>query len=127
MRRSQVCAVCGAGLPRAGSARRRYCSDVCRSLAYRDRQTSERIIGVGLLTAEAEITGDTEGLRRLLCPVCRQPVLPGGRRRRDARYCGGTCRTRAWRNRHLPLEDPEEHRAAAVTSSRHGARWLALW
>ncbi|WP_406225716.1 hypothetical protein [Streptomyces anulatus] len=119
MGRSRVCAVCGAGLPRAGSARRRYCSDVCRALAYRDRQTSERIIGVGLLTAEAGITGDIEALARLLCPVCRQPVLPGGRRRRDARYCSGTCGTRAWRHRRPPLEGPEEHRAPAVTSSRH--------
>lgn len=77
VRRSRVCVVCGAGLPRAGSARRRYCSDACRSLAYRDRQTSERIIGVGLLTAEAEFTGDTEALARLLCPEYGQPVLPG--------------------------------------------------
>ncbi|MFH8670253.1 hypothetical protein ACH4F3_36060 [Streptomyces anulatus] len=118
MRRTRVCAVCGARLPRAGSARRRYCSDACRALAYRDRQTSGRIIGVGLLTAEAEITGDIEALARLLCPECGQPVLPGGRRRRDAAYCSGTCRTRAWRHRRLPLEDREE-RPVAVTSTRH--------
>lgn len=114
-----MCAVCGAGLPRAGPARRRYCSGACRAQAWRDRQTSGRIITIGVLTAEAEITGDVEALKRLLCPVCRQPVLPGGRRRRDARYCSGTCRTRAWRHRRLPLEQPAKHRAATVTGSRH--------
>ncbi|MFH8692842.1 hypothetical protein ACH4EC_39160 [Streptomyces anulatus] len=90
----------------------------CLPCAYRDRQTSGRIIGVGLLTAEAEIAGDIEALARLLCPECGQPVLPGGRRRRDAAYCSGTCRTRAWRHRRLPLEDREE-RPVAVTSTRH--------
>ncbi|MCI4041771.1 zinc finger MYND domain-containing protein [Streptomyces sp. TRM75563] len=110
MGRTRVCAVCGAGLPRAGPARRRYCSDACRALAYRDRQTSGRIIAVGMLTAEAEIAGDIEALARLLCPECGQPVLPGGRRRRDARYCSGTCRTRAWRHHRLPLEQQEERR-----------------
>ncbi|MCX4657609.1 hypothetical protein OG249_37770 [Streptomyces microflavus] len=119
MGRSRVCAVCGAGLPRAGSARRRYCSGACRAQAYRDRQTSGRIIAIGVLTAEATATGDTEALERLLCPVCRQPVLPGGRRRRDARYCSGTCRTRAWRHRRLPREEPEEPVRATVTSTRH--------
>ncbi|MFD6479031.1 hypothetical protein ACFWEH_36590 [Streptomyces anulatus] len=127
MRRTRACAVCGAGLPRAGSARRRYCSDACRAAAYRDRQTSGRIIAVGVLTAEAQITDDTEALRRLLCPECGQPVLPGGRRRRDARYCSGTCRTRAWRNRRLPLEDREEPRSAAVTSTRHPAAFQSSW
>lgn len=115
-----MCAVCGAGLPRAGPARRRYCSDACRAQAYRDRQTSGRIIAIGVLTAEATVTGDVEALERLLCPVCRQPVLPGGRRRRDARYCSGTCRTRAWRHRPLPREQPEKVRAT-VTSTRHRA------
>ncbi|MFJ3402478.1 hypothetical protein ACIPM5_36550 [Streptomyces microflavus] len=120
MGRWRMCAVCGAGLPRAGPARRRYCSDACRAQAYRDRQTSGRIITIGVLTAEAEITGDIEALERLLCPVCQQPVLPGGRRRRDARYCSGTCRTRAWRHRRLPREQPEKVRAT-VTSTRHRA------
>ncbi|MEU0002370.1 hypothetical protein ABZ069_36275 [Streptomyces microflavus] len=119
MGRSRVCAVCGAGLPRAGSARRRYCSGACRAQAWRDRQTSGRIIAIGVLTAEAEIAGDVEALERLLCPVCGQPVLPGGRRRRDARYCSGACRTRAWRHRRLPLEELEEPVRAAVTGSRH--------
>lgn len=114
-----MCAVCGAGLPRTGSARRRYCSDACRALAYRDRQTSGRIIAVGMLTAEAEITGDIEALARLLCPECGQPVLPGGRRRRDARYCSGTCRTRAWRHHRQRLEQQEDRRPATVTSTRH--------
>ncbi|MFW3477148.1 hypothetical protein ACN24M_39445 [Streptomyces microflavus] len=88
-----------------------------------------------MLTAEAEITGDFEALARLLCPECGQPVLPGGRRRRDARYCSGTCRTRAWRHRRLPLEDreepvggrdvgpsPEGRPRRPVTARRHGRR-----
>ncbi|MFF9639731.1 hypothetical protein ACF1D2_34775 [Streptomyces bacillaris] len=119
MGRSRVCAAGGARLPRAGPARRRYCSGACRAQAYRDRQTSGRIIAVGVLTAETEATGDAELLERLLCPVCRQPVLPGGRRRKDARYCSGTCRTRAWRHRRLPLEDREDPVLATVTSTRH--------
>ncbi|MFF8506255.1 hypothetical protein ACF07L_37275 [Streptomyces anulatus] len=51
-----------------------------------------------MLTAEAEITSDFEALARLLCPECGQPVLPGGRRRRDARYCSGRHHgsLRAW-------------------------------
>ncbi|MFH8379220.1 hypothetical protein ACH4A7_37640 [Streptomyces cyaneofuscatus] len=74
-----------------------------------------------MLTAEAKIQSDIEALERLLCPVCRQPVLPGGRRRRDARYCSGACRTRAWRHRRLPHEEPEKPARATVTSTRHRA------
>ncbi|MGW7231558.1 hypothetical protein [Streptomyces cyaneofuscatus] len=117
--RSRMCAVCGAGLPRAGSARRRYCSGACRAQAWRDRQTSGRIIAIGVLTAEATVTGDVEALEQLLCPVCWQPVLPGGCRRKDARYCSGTCRTRAWRHRRLPRAESEEPVRATVTESRH--------
>ncbi|MFJ2101504.1 hypothetical protein ACIOHR_30525 [Streptomyces anulatus] len=78
MRRTRVCTVCGAGLPRAGSARRRYCSDACRALAYRDRQISGRIIAVGVLTAEAEFTGDIKALARLLCPGAVSRSSPAG-------------------------------------------------
>lgn len=50
----------------------------CRAQAWRDRQTSGRIITVGVLTAEAEIRGDIEALERLLCPVCWQQSCPAG-------------------------------------------------
>ncbi len=31
------------------------------------------------------------------CAVCREPIWDAGRR--DRRYCGSTCRSRAWRAR----------------------------
>ncbi|MCX5166151.1 hypothetical protein OOK39_44735 [Streptomyces sp. NBC_00264] len=80
-------------------ARRRYCDDACRAQAYRDRQVADRIWRLGLMLAEAEAIGDTGMIRLLTCPVCGRITFAGGDRRRDALYCSGRCRSRAWRRR----------------------------
>jgi hypothetical protein len=86
-------------LPKDASARRRYCDDVCRAQAYRDRRTANRIMGLGLMLGEADWNGDTGMIRLLTCPVCGGMTFAGGDRRRDALYCSGRCRSRAWRLR----------------------------
>ncbi len=53
------------------------------------------------------------GWPRLFCPVCGTILFLGSKLRRDAYFCSGRCRTRAWRLR---------KEAAVVTSSRHGTR-----
>lgn len=101
MGRVRVCALCGARLPGRASARRKYCDDVCRSQAYRERRATERVIGLGLVLAEAEWNGDTAVIDMLTCRECGWATFPGGGRRRDALYCSGRCRTRAWRRRKI--------------------------
>jgi hypothetical protein len=99
MGRIRFCASCGARLPRNASPRRRYCDDVCRAQAYRARKTSDRIMGLAMMLAEAEWNGDTGIIRILTCPACGTITFAGASRRSDAVYCGGTCRSRAWRQR----------------------------
>ncbi|MFD4764243.1 hypothetical protein ACFWOJ_37145 [Streptomyces sp. NPDC058439] len=97
MARVRFCASCGVRLPRGAPARRRYCDGACRAQAYRDRQTSDRIMGLALMLREAEWNDDTGMIRLLTCPVCGRMTFAGGGRRRDAVYCSGKCRSRAWR------------------------------
>lgn len=97
--RIRFCDSCGARLPRNASARRRYCDDVCRAQAYRARQTSDRIMTLAMMLADAEWNDDTGIIRLLTCPECGQITFAGGHRRQDAVYCSGRCRSRAWRRR----------------------------
>ncbi|GAA2904662.1 hypothetical protein GCM10010524_40660 [Streptomyces mexicanus] len=99
MGRVRFCASCGARLPRSASARRRYCDDVCRAQAYRARRASDRVMTLAMMLADAEWTGDTGMIRLLTCPECGRITFAGGDRRRDAVYCSGRCRSRAWRRR----------------------------
>ncbi|MFH7340654.1 hypothetical protein [Streptomyces sp. KHY 26] len=99
MGRIRFCASCGARLPIKASPRRRYCDDVCRAQAYRDRRTSDRIMGLALMLAEAEWTGDEGMIRLLTCPECGRITFAGASRRQDTVYCSGPCRSRAWRRR----------------------------
>ncbi|MFC7794168.1 hypothetical protein [Streptomyces cinereoruber] len=57
------------------------------------------MLGLGLMLGEAEWNGDTGIVRLLTCPVCDRLVFAGPGRRRDAVYCSGRCRSRAWRRR----------------------------
>ncbi|MFE3906664.1 GntR family transcriptional regulator [Streptomyces sp. NPDC059153] len=82
-----------------GMARLRFCDDACRAQAYRDWQVADRTWRLGLTLAEAEPIGDTGMIRLLTCPVCGRITSAGGDRRRDASYCSGRCRSRAWRRR----------------------------
>nr|AAX51353.1 unknown [Streptomyces sp. FQ1] len=99
MGRIRFCASCGARLPRNASPRRLYCDDVCRAHAYRDRKKAAQDFVLGLMLAEAEWNGDRGIIRLLTCPTCGTITFAGGDRRSDAIYCGGTCRSRAWRQR----------------------------
>jgi predicted nucleic acid-binding Zn ribbon protein len=97
--RIRHCASCGARLPKEASVRRRYCDDVCRAQAYRERQTAARALGLALMLGDAEHNGDTGIIRLLTCPECGEITFAGGGRRRDAVYCSDLCRSTAWRRR----------------------------
>ncbi|MER6092415.1 hypothetical protein [Streptomyces bluensis] len=99
MARIRYCASCGARLPRNVSARRKYCDDVCRAQMYRDQRKADRIMGLAMMLADAEWNDDTGIIRLLTCPECGHITFAGGDRRRDAVYCSGRCRSRAWRRR----------------------------
>ncbi|PWS50891.1 hypothetical protein DLE01_15710 [Streptomyces sp. FT05W] len=99
MARVRCCALCGARLPRDAVAGRRYCDAACRAQAYRERRAAERMFGVGVLLGGALETGDRATVRELTCPVCGTVTFAGAGRRRDAVFCSGRCRTRAWRTR----------------------------
>lgn len=97
--RIRFCASCGTRLPRSAPARRCYCDDVCRAHAYRARQTSDRIMTLAMMLAEAEWKGDIRMSRLLTCPEGGVITFVGGDRRQDAMYCSGRCRSRVWRRR----------------------------
>jgi predicted nucleic acid-binding Zn ribbon protein len=105
MARRRHCYVCGAVLPKGATRRRLYCGPACRAQAYRDRQVTERIGALGRLFLKAVATDDKRLLRRLTCPVCGHMTYAAGSRRRDARYCSGRCRDRAYRRRHRQYGD----------------------
>jgi len=109
--RGRHCAVCSAPLPAGCSPQRRYCDAACRAQAYRERRRTRRMTAVGALAFSSR-EDEVIGWPRLFCPVCGHILFLGSKLRRDAYFCGGRCRTRAWRLRKA---------AAAVTSSRHGA------
>ncbi|MBI0377289.1 hypothetical protein JBE27_13690 [Streptomyces albiflaviniger] len=99
MARIRFCDSCGARLPRGASARRRYCDDVCRAQAYRDRKRADHAFGLGLMLGEAEWIGDEGMIRLLTCPECGHITFAGATRRSDLVFCSGRCRSRAWRRR----------------------------
>lgn len=68
-----------------------------------------RLAEVGALATIGREREDI-GWQRLFCPVCGHILFLGSKLRRDAFFCSGRCRTRAWRLRKT---------YGAVTSSRH--------
>jgi hypothetical protein len=95
-------------LPR-GNPRRRYCGNACAARAYRARVRAARKRGLDALILEAVLTADwlrREGVlsadylpTELHCPICRQVLYQGVRRRADAVYCSQACRSAAYRRR----------------------------
>lgn len=124
--RIRFCATCGVRLPRSATARRRYCDGACRAQAYRDRQMSDRILGLALMLGEAEWNGDLGMIRILTCPECRQITFAGAGRRRDTVYLFRALpvtRLAPPRGPPRPLRDVQPSRIRAVpagmTAPRH--------
>ncbi|BAJ25871.1 hypothetical protein KSE_76560t [Kitasatospora setae KM-6054] len=99
MARVRYCASCGGRLPRGASSRRRYCDDACRAQAYRDRKAEQRRLDFLTLLGQAHYASHRRLIRALTCPVCGRATMARASRRRDAVYCSGRCRSRAWRQR----------------------------
>ncbi|MEV5204927.1 DUF2116 family Zn-ribbon domain-containing protein [Streptomyces sp. NPDC053720] len=115
-RRHRHCVVCGKPLPKKCSPQRKYCDGACKASAYRDRAKAKFVLGTAMYAFDLREAGlrDTAKFmeaQAYFCAYCWKLLLPGIRRRADAAYCSGRCRTRAWRER--------EAVRAAVTASRH--------
>ncbi|MEV4020357.1 TniQ family protein [Nonomuraea angiospora] len=91
---SRSCQSCGESIDPSARKGARYCSAICRSRHWRDRQRQERI------TEPARTTRQ--------CPACLRDIAPQSSGRADQVYCGPACRTRAWRARtgKTPLQSP---------------------
>lgn len=113
-RRHRHCVVCGAALPKSCSPQWKYCDGGCKAAAYRDRQKARLILGTAMYAWRLEDRGNLLEAAAYWCSYCWKLLLPGVRRRADAMYCSGKCRTRAWRAREAARAE-----LAAVTSRRH--------
>jgi predicted nucleic acid-binding Zn ribbon protein len=113
-RRHRHCVVCGKPLPKRCSPQRKYCDGACKAAAYRDRCKARFIFGTAMYAYDLRDAGNFLESAPYFCAHCGALLLPGIRRRADASYCSGKCRTRAWRAREAVRAE-----LAAVTASRH--------
>ncbi len=82
--------MCHELLPSGSAPRRRYCSTACKSAWFRQYRRNARALD--LMAAHTMGRGPT-------CPTCGHRLAPGYFTRSDQAFCGGRCRTAAWRER----------------------------
>ncbi|MGP9023198.1 DUF2116 family Zn-ribbon domain-containing protein (plasmid) [Streptomyces sp. BR1] len=112
--RHRHCVVCGKPLPRKSSPQRKYCDGACKAAAYRDRRKARQVFGTAMYAYNLRDAGNLLDSAEFFCSYCGKLLLPGIRRRADAAYCSGKCRTRAWRGREAARAE-----LATVTARRH--------
>lgn len=93
------CEHCDEPLRAAARSDARYCSPACKQAARRWRARRNEAVEIGLNL----IWGVPTDLV-VRCPTCGQRFALGHGHRRDAHYCGHTCRQVAYRARQRARE-----------------------